>query len=87
MTAGPLGGADDSGERLSPEDLATRREEQFLAAALRAQQRAAQAPTGTPGVCSNCSAQCLPQAVYCDEDCRADHEQRKRILARQGRAA
>lgn len=72
-------------ERLSSDDdLATRREEEFRDAALRraAQQRA----PGTPGTCSNCGEACLPQAVYCDADCRADHEARQRVLARQGAA-
>lgn len=87
MSTGPLNEGADSTERLSPDDMATRREEEFLAAALRAQRAGAKAPRGTPGVCSNCGATCLPLAVYCDEDCRADHEERRRILARQGRAA
>lgn len=78
----------DPGERLGPDDMATRREGEFLAHALRAQHAAAAATVGAkPGTCCNCGAGCLPQAVYCDEDCRADHEQRRRILARQGRAA
>lgn len=78
----------DPSERLGPDDMATRREGEFLAAALRAQSRAAAAvPSATPGACSNCGSQCLPLAVYCDDECRADHEHRRRVLARQGRAA
>ena len=75
----------DTSERLSPDDMATRRDEEFLAAALRAQQRRQAGPAAKPGTCANCQARCLPQAVYCDDACRADHEARKRVLARQGR--
>lgn len=77
----------DTAERLGEDDMATRREGEFLAAALRNQAAAAKLGGATPGTCSNCQAQCLPQAVYCDADCRADHESRKRTLARQGRVA
>lgn len=75
----------DPAERLGPDDMATRREAEFLAAALRAQSAHAALPGAVPGACSNCGAVCLPQAVYCDADCRADHEQRLRVLGRQGR--
>ncbi len=55
----------------------------FLSAAWQRQQQRAQAlPEGTPGVCSNCTQRCLPMAVYCDEECRADHERRERVHAR-----
>lgn len=81
----------DPAERLGPDDMATRREGEFLAAALRAQSQAAArdalAPATTPGICANCRAVCLPLAVYCDDECRADHEHRRRVLARQGRVA
>lgn len=76
----------DSTERLSADDQATQREGQFLAAALAAQQQAAARHRHTPGVCANCQARCLPLAVFCDEDCRADHEHRQRVLQRQGRS-
>lgn len=80
-------GDDDSTERLSPDDMATRREGEFLQAALRTQAaRAAAAATVPHGTCANCAARCLPAARYCDPQCRADHEQRLRVLARQGRA-
>lgn len=74
----------DPTERLSADDMATRREEEFRAAAL---MQARVGPAGTPGVCSNCDAPCLPLAVYCDQACRADHERRRaadRIAGRGG---
>lgn len=79
------GCADDS-ERLSADDMATLREAQFLAAALAHQRQLSAAPQRQPGVCRFCDARCLPLAVYCDEDCRADHEQRTEVLRRQGRS-
>lgn len=80
----------DPGERLSADDMATRREGEFLAAALQTQRAAAAvaaAAAGTTGRCANCGERCLPQARYCDDECRADHEHRVRVLARQGRVA
>lgn len=44
--------------------------------------RAALSVGGVPGVCTNCGQACLPCAVYCDEDCRADHEARQAVHAR-----
>lgn len=70
-----------SHERLSDDDLATRREEEFRALALR-QAAEAGAVRATPGSCANCGEACLPQAVYCDADCRADHERRLRVQGR-----
>lgn len=72
-------------ERLSdPEDQAQRTAERFLDSA-RAEQarRAAVAPKGRPGICSNCGEMCLPTAVYCDPQCRDDHEARLRAAQRQ----
>lgn len=69
---------EDTSERLSADDMATRREAEFLAAALRVQAGRAAAAAHTPGTCGNCRELCLPLAVYCDEDCRADHEWRLR---------
>jgi RNA polymerase-binding transcription factor DksA len=72
-------------DRLSPDDEATRTEALFLAGALAAQQLAArQVAPGTPGLCSNCGEPCLPLAVYCDADCRNDHEARVTARARAG---
>lgn len=69
---------EDTNERLSADDMATRREAEFLAAALRVQAAQAAATAHVAGVCGNCREACLPLAVYCDEDCRADHEWRLR---------
>lgn len=66
-------------ERAKGDDLATRREEEFLQVALRDQARRAARQRGTPGTCGNCGEACLPLAVYCDEDCRDDHEARLRM--------
>ena len=74
----------DDAERLSAvEDQAARTADLFLGGALRAHQlRAGREGGGTPGVCSNCQAACLPAAVYCDSACRDDHEARVRTTAR-----
>jgi hypothetical protein len=72
-------------ERLSEEDMAARREAEFLADSLAVQKlRAHGGDVIERGVCSNCGGVCLPRAVYCDEDCRSDHEARLRQLARRG---
>jgi len=64
-------------ERPGEEDMASRREEEFRALALRQQQqRASCRRASQPGVCTNCGNACLPTAVYCDADCRDDHERR-----------
>jgi len=82
---GPLG-ATATGERLSADDLASQREAQHLQAALAAQRTvAAMAPKDKPGVCTNCRSSCMPHAVYCDDDCRDDHQHRESVLKRQGR--
>ncbi len=76
----------DAAERLSADDMATRREEEFLA-----QARLRAASSGKPrtptGVCANCEAPVLPQLRYCDDECQRDHEAREIVLTRQrGRA-
>lgn len=77
----------DDLERQSADDLATTRDAEFLADALLTHQVAAAAQQPLPrGVCANCGEACAPRAVYCDEDCKADHEQRVRARARLGRA-
>lgn len=68
----------DEPERLSADDMATRREEEFLAAALREQAARAVLAKAQKGTCANCGEACLPVAVYCDQDCRSDHEARVR---------
>lgn len=73
-------------ERLSEEDMAARREAEFLADALAAQAlRAAGGAVVQRGVCAECGAACLPAAVYCDPGCKAEHEKRLAIMARQQR--
>jgi hypothetical protein len=70
-------------ERLSADDLASRTEAEHLSAALAVQARRAQQSEVERGVCQNCGEICLPLAVYCDADCRADHEARVVAQARQ----
>lgn len=77
----------DPTERLSPDDRATQAEAEFLADALLARRaQAMKAPELPRGVCANCGELCLPRAVYCDADCRGDHELRQGADARRGRA-
>jgi hypothetical protein len=69
----------DPSVRLNEDDRATHAEEEHRAAALLKQsQRAACRRASEPGVCTNCGSACLPMAVYCDADCRSDHEARIR---------
>lgn len=73
-------------ERLSADDQATARDAEFLADALLAQRLAAARAGQHPrGLCANCGSSCAPRAVYCDDECRADHEVRVRAEARTGR--
>ncbi|RZL38730.1 MAG: hypothetical protein EOP35_05165 [Rubrivivax sp.] len=75
----------DPTERLGAEDMAALHAEQLLNAAMLDHQRAAgAAQASAPGVCTNCGDECLPMAVYCDDDCRGDHEARVQTLRRQG---
>lgn len=75
-------------ERLSADDMASRAEEEAREAALaRHAWRAAAQPASKPGVCRNCQLACLPRAIYCDDDCRQDHEARMQTLRRQGLAS
>jgi hypothetical protein len=70
-------------ERLSAEDMASRREEEDRAAALAAQAlRAGGGALIARGYCVWCQRVCPPLAVYCDKDCRSEHEA---DLARQAR--
>lgn len=78
---------DDEAERLSADDMAARRSAELVEDALARQARAAgQAQQVARGRCANCGEPCLPQLRWCDDECRADHEHRQRVLARQGRA-
>ena len=75
----------DEAQRLSADDQATQRDAEFLADAIEAQRLAALRLAPPPrGVCVNCRAPCAPRAVYCDEDCRADHEVRVSAARRLG---
>ena len=77
----------DATERLGNEDMAALHAAQLLSASMLDHQRTAVAlPASQPGVCSNCGSACLPLAVYCDADCRDDHEQRLQVQRRQGAA-
>lgn len=79
-------GERDPSERLSEDDQATQREAEFIARALLNQRlAAARLPAAVPGVCTNCGERCLPLAVYCDPECRADHQARLELEARAGR--
>lgn len=72
-------------ERLSAEDRAARAADEHLADALIAQQvRAAGGVVYRRGTCANCGERCHPSTLYCDPDCRADHEDRLRRMAQRG---
>lgn len=73
----------DPVERLSADDLATQRAEQFAEAALAAARNSATVHP-TRGTCRNCMATLPPSGLYCDDDCRADFEHREAIQARKG---
>ena len=76
----------DQTERLSEDDQASQREGEFLATAILNQRlKAGRQPPAKPGVCTNCLERCHPCAVYCDRDCRDDHEAFLAHLARNGR--
>jgi len=70
-------------ERMSADDQASTIALDLHADALAAHRARVAAASLSAGTCSNCGAACLPQAVYCDVDCRHDHE---RVLGAQARA-
>ena len=71
-----------------PDDLAAHRADEFVALARMAQALRSQGGQVLQrGVCASCAAPCAPQALYCDADCRADHEREMAALARAGRSA
>lgn len=75
----------EDAERMSADDQATARDAEFLADALLTQRLNAERAGPLPrGVCANCGEGCRPLAVYCDEDCRADHEVRVAAARRTG---
>lgn len=73
-------------ERQSIDDQATTLAALGLQDALaRHQARSAdEANRHRPGTCTNCSAPCAGQAVYCDPACRADDEKRQQAQRRRG---
>lgn len=85
--AGPLIQPLEPDERLSAEDMAARRADEFLADALAVQARASGHTLVQRGVCAECGIRCHPKAVYCHSECKAEHEKRLLVLARQGRGA
>lgn len=77
----------DRTEVLNDEDVAAHRADEFLALAkLDHETRKRGGAVILRGTCCFCQAQCSPQAVYCDADCRDDHERELAALARQGRS-
>ena len=79
-------GRHDPTEVATMDDAATRHADEFLAMALLEQQQRANELGGERGTCRNCGERCLPLAVYCDADCRDDHERVLAAQRRQGRA-
>lgn len=68
----------DPSEHLTADDQAALQSAQFAERALLVQRLAASAaPRAVPGRCANCGGACAAPAVYCDEDCREDHERRR----------
>lgn len=90
MSSSPLKdgliGRHDPTEVATVDDTATRHADEFLALALLDHQQRQQPIEGVRGTCRNCGERCLPQAVYCDADCRDDHERVLAAQRRQGRA-
>ena len=78
-------GPHDPTEVSTVDDVATRHAEEFLALALLDHRQRAQQVGGQAGTCRNCGEQCMPRAVYCDSDCRDDHERQLSAQRRQGR--
>ena len=84
-TEGLLGPLDRT-ELSTAEDQAARSAAEHLAVALLNQSCKQGQPTRA-GVCTWCGQRCTSTAVYCDADCRADHEaqcdrQRRRGVVR-----
>lgn len=78
----------DRTEVQTQDDLAAHRADEFLAMAMldhELRKRGGQAIQR--GMCASCGQVCAPAAVYCDADCREDHELQLAAQARAGRAA
>lgn len=77
----------DPTEVATADDNATRRSDEFLALALLQQQvKAAGGDVIQAGQCVYCKQRCAPRAIYCDAECRSDHEAELATLTKQGRA-
>ena len=75
----------DTSERLSPDDTASLREAEFLEAALCGHRaKVEKAGAVANGECANCGQPLPSDWVYCDQDCKDDHEHRLVIERRQG---
>lgn len=74
-------------ERLNADDQAARAADWFLDEAMREHLRKRGGEALQRGTCANCEEACAEQAIYCDADCRADHERRLAALALAGRPA
>jgi hypothetical protein len=72
----------DRSEPVTEADMAAMREAQFIGAAVAKAQALANVRQSTPGTCSNCGDPTPGGRVYCDDDCRADHEARQRRKVR-----
>lgn len=68
----------DRAERLNEDDQAARAAQRFLEGSLLSHRRATAQQPGTPGICRNCGERSPTLAIYCDDDCRTDHERRAR---------
>lgn len=84
MSPHPIQPDADTSERLGEDDLATRREEEHRAIAMAEQARRSRQAV-QHGICQSCGAELLSGLVYCDADCRADHERELAVRRRQGR--
>ncbi len=82
-----LVGEIDPTDVASPDDLAARRAEEFLAVARARQVARAAGPRPQPGVCLWCGQTSLLSTIYCDDECRNDHETSEARRLRQGGAA
>lgn len=71
-------------QRLSADDMAAERAAELAADALHAHRvrQARRRAAMQDGRCGNCEAVLTPPLLYCDRDCRDDHEARERLLAR-----
>lgn len=74
----------DSTERLGPDDTASLREAEFLEVAMCEHRAQVAKDVVTHGLCANCGEALPARWVYCDQDCKDDHEHRLATERRQG---